>query len=214
MRGKEREETNALAARETDKRIAEKSNGRKMKKKRKSERTGKRRAKVTEASWPGRFGPVGTRWWPAALIAVRGRDVASSRRTHVRTHIHTRTKSNVRPHLRLRAVIGDGSGERRSRSGALRGLSIRERNGGTQPDRLTGGKGGPCIPERRRPVYGTPARSVESRRLRHNPISSSFSDSLRPKPARSSPSSVLVTFTTTCATTSVFLLLSLSLFLS
>lgn len=46
-----------------------------------------------------------------------------------------------------------------------------------------GGAGGSaCIPERRRPVCGTPARSVESRRLRHNPISSSFSDSLRPEP--------------------------------
>lgn len=45
-----------------------------------------------------------------------------------------------------------------------------------------GGGGSACIPERRRPVCGTPARSVESRRLRHNPISSSFSDSLRPEP--------------------------------
>ena len=26
-------------------------------------------AKATEAGRPGRFGPVGTRWWPAALIA-------------------------------------------------------------------------------------------------------------------------------------------------
>lgn len=32
-------------------------------------------AKATEAGRPGRFGPVGTRWWPAALIAMRGRDV-------------------------------------------------------------------------------------------------------------------------------------------
>lgn len=40
---------------------------------------------------------------------------------------------------------------------------------------------GSRIPERRRPVCGTPARSVESRRLRHNPISSSFfSWSVRP----------------------------------
>lgn len=65
------------------------------KKKRKSERTGKRRAKVTEASRPGRFGPVGTRWWPAALIAVRGRDVASSRRTHSYTHVHKVERESV-----------------------------------------------------------------------------------------------------------------------
>lgn len=71
--------------------------------KEKERETGKRRArararlraKVTEASWPGRFGPVGTRWWPAALIAMRGRDVASSRRnTHRHTRVsHTRTSA-------------------------------------------------------------------------------------------------------------------------
>lgn len=42
---------------------------------------------------------------------------------------------------------------------------------------MVGGRGparGSRIPERRRPVCGTPARSVESRRLRHNLIPSSF----------------------------------------
>lgn len=48
--------------------------------------------------------------------------------------------------------------------------------GGSWAERSgVGGRGeGSRIPERRRPVCGTPARSVESRRLRHNPISLSF----------------------------------------
>lgn len=79
-----------------------------------------------------------------------------------------------------RGTIGGGEGHERGG----------KRAGGTRPDRPTDGRGtgwkgrggSACIPERRRPVCGTPARSVESRRLRHNPISSSFSDSLRPKP--------------------------------
>lgn len=194
---------------------------------------------------------MGTRWWPAALIAVRGRDVASSRsaythhththtlvththnvftyytyiyahtftfhayttqQTHTCTHTHTCTQtSNVRPHLRLRAVIGDGSGRRRSRNavgpvggwvpretkeevweGGRRGEMVRKEGSGRDPARPTGGTGAgaeACIPERRRPVCGTPARSVESRRLRHNPISSSFSDSLRVPPLLACPSS-------------------------
>ena len=44
---------------------------------------------------------------------------------------------------------------------------------GERPGEGSRGEGS-RIPERRRPVCGTPARSVESRRLRHNPISSSF----------------------------------------
>lgn len=79
-----------------------------------------------------------------------------------------------------RGTIGGGEGHERGG----------KRAGGTRPDRPTDGRGtgrkgwggSACIPERRRPVCGTPARSVESRRLRHNPISSSFSDSLRPEP--------------------------------
>lgn len=49
------------------------------------------------------------------------------------------------------------------------------RRGGRGGQPGEGGRGeGSRIPERRRPVCGTPARSVESRRLRHNPIPSSF----------------------------------------
>lgn len=72
--------------------VRRKRSGRKIKKKRKSERQVRGAlAKVTEASWPGRFGPVGTRWWPAALIAVRGRDVASSRSAYIYIYIYTHT---------------------------------------------------------------------------------------------------------------------------
>lgn len=60
----------------------------------------------------------------------------------------------------------------------------RRQEGGGEPGERARGEG--CrIPERRRPVCGTPARSVESRRLRHNPIPSSFSNrSLGPGPSR------------------------------
>lgn len=63
------------------------------------------------------------------------------------------------------------------------------KGGPAQPTGGTGAGAEACIPERRRPVCGTPARSVESRRLRHNPISSSFSDSLRVPPLLACPSS-------------------------
>lgn len=65
----------------------------------------------------------------------------------------------------------------------------RERRDPARPTSGTGAGAEACIPERRRPVCGTPARSVESRRLRHNPISSSFSDSLHVPPLLACPSS-------------------------
>lgn len=63
--------------------------------------------------------------------------------------------------------------EGKPRGSVVVGGSGVEGRRGERPGEGSRGEGS-RIPERRRPVCGTPARSVESRRLRHNPISSSF----------------------------------------
>lgn len=110
---KKKEETEWLAGRETDAREGRAEEQReKDQEKEKEWETGKRRAraKVTEASWPGRFGPVGTRWWPAALIAMRGRDVASSGRIYTHTKArtfptHEHVTCPARPYARTCACV-------------------------------------------------------------------------------------------------------------